>query len=75
MGKDTVKVKLEDAARAYLKTLDGKTREPDFIYNHEKYYKMNRSELEGLVFRLDVKSGSMVVEEDPRNTALPDNKF
>ena len=64
-------MKLEEAARAYLETLDGKTRKPDFIYNQEEYYKMNRPELEGLVFRLDIKNGSMVVEEDPRNPALP----
>ena len=51
---------IEDIVKAYIQTLDGQNREPDFIYNGIEYFEMEWPPLKGLVF--SVKNNTIKIE-------------
>ena len=51
---------IEDTLKAYIQTLDGQNREPDFIHNGTEYFEIEWARLKGLAFC--VKDNTIVIE-------------
>jgi len=51
---------IEDTLKAYIQSLDGQNRTPDFIHAGTEYFEIEWPPLEGLVF--SVKNGTIKIE-------------
>ena len=51
---------IEDTLKAYIQTLDGQNREPDFIHNGTEYFEIEEPRLKGLCFC--VKNDTIKIE-------------